>query len=126
MDVHRENEDIAYDKMQAVKALMEAKASGIASKPFDEAMRGVDRAEYALKNAQNYNKDGFKIGAGAGLLATVGISPLLKTDKALGIGALGLVAGGGLLSKILTMRGVSKANAALEQANRDMSVYKSL
>ena len=126
MGIHRENEDIAYDKMQAVKALMEAKASGSATKPFDEAMRGVERAEYALKNAQNYNKDGFTIGAGAGLLAAAGISPLLKTDKAIGIGALGLVAGGGLLSKILTMRGVSKANAALEQARNDMSVYKSL
>ena len=125
MDVHRENEDLAYDKMTNVIEQMEAKAKGLVSKPFDEALGGVNRAEYALKNAQAFNKDSLMVGLGAGGLITAGLSPLLKTDKAMAIGAASLIAGGALVSKVLAMRRVRRANEALEQARKDMNVYKS-
>ena len=126
LNTHGENRDLAYDKMQAVIDQMNSKATGLASKPFDEATGGVNRAEYALKNAQAFDKDSLMVGAGTGLLATAGLSPLLKTNKAMAIGAASLIGGGALISKVLGMRRVRRANEALEQARKDMSIYESL
>ena len=123
---HGDNRDLAYDKMQAVIDQMNSKATGLASKPFDEATGGVSRAEYALKNAQAFDKDSLMVGAGTGLLATAGLSPLLKTNKAMAIGAASLIGGGALISKVLGMRRARRANEALEQARKDMSIYESL
>ena len=126
MDIHQEHMDRLYDEKSHIENLIAEKANGLTVNPFDKAQSEANRAAHALHYAQIDNKGFPAAGAGAGLLLAAAAQNLLpKTPHGAILSTLGMVGAGALLSKIYTMQRERNANKELEQANKDLAIYKS-
>ena len=126
MDIHQDHMDRLYDEKSHIENLIAEKANGLTVNPFDKAQSEANRAAHALHYAQIDNKGFPAAGAGAGLLLAAAAQNLLpKTPHGAILSTLGMVGAGALLSKIYTMQRERNANKELEQANKDLAIYKS-
>lgn len=126
MDIHQEHMDRLYDEKSHIADLIAEKAKGLTVNPFDKAQDEAKRAAHAFKYAKIDNKGFPAAGAGAGLLLAAASQNILpKTTHGAILSTLGLVGAGALLSKIYTMQRERKVGRELEQANKDLAIYKS-